>query len=242
MADDPRDPSAAAAELERRLDLRFAEPELLRRALEHPSFTREREREPTLANERLEFLGDAVIQLVISEHLHQSWPDKLEGELSTMRAGVVRASSLMQAAEGLGLAELVRLGKHTGLGPRNRRSILSSAFEAVIGAVFLDQGWETARERVLRLLAEQLTAASLTRPRNPKGRLQELTQERERRTPTYHLQEITGPPHAREFRVEVRLGDATLASGVGRSKKEAEELAAEQAWRRLAADDGATSG
>ncbi|MBI2298116.1 MAG: ribonuclease III [Armatimonadetes bacterium] len=230
MTHDPR------AAFEERLGVRFGDPELLAQALRHPSYTREREADRLESNERLEFLGDAVVQLAVSGHLHATLTDQSEGGLTSIRSFVVRGTSLAAAAGRVGLGEVMQLGAAAaGASLRGRRSILAAGLEAVLGAVYLDQGWDTARECVLRLLEQQIADASSRRHRNAKGELQELTQGRWRQTPAYRLLFSGGPPHQREFEVEVTVGGRVLGRGRAGSKKDAEQAAAAEALAELAA-------
>ena len=233
---------AARARVLTALGIEFNDPGLFERALVHLSYVKDHNGDPLTSNERLEFLGDAVLQLAVSEYLYQRWPERDEGELSTMRAAVVRATSLAKAGEALGLLDALRLG--TGLvasNPRGQRSVVASAFEALMGAVLVDHGWETARAIALRLLAARLTETACRDVRNYKGELQELTQERFHCPPEYVLLLADGPAHNRRFEVEVRLQGRSLAHGSGQSKKDAEQEAAGGALTMLQASDEATS-
>lgn len=229
----PCDQDRRRALLER-LGVGFHDPALLTQALLHPSFAREEEADPLTANERLEFLGDAVVELAVSDYLFRRLPDRDEGGLTTTRSFVVRGGSLAAAAARLGLGEALALGRgqDTG-GGRTNDSILACALEALLGAVYLDQGWDVARATALRLLAPEIDAALAARQRNFKGELQELTQERLRQRPSYRLAQLDGPSHQRRFAIEVWLGDEQVGRGEGGSKKQAEQAAAEQALRRL---------
>ncbi len=228
------------ARVEAALQVTFRDPALLAQALTHVSLTRELDQDDLASNERLEFLGDAVIQLAVSEHLFRTVPDGDEGVLSTCRAAVVRKSALARVAREIHLEEALRLGRSMAeVSARGLRTIAASALEAVLGAVLLDQGWETARACALRILEPRLREAPGRLPANWKGDLQEWTQERLRVTPAYRLVDSAGPGHERRFEVEVWLGDQALASGRGASKKEAEQEAAATALRRL--QDGAAT-
>lgn len=224
------------------LGVEFHDPALFSQALVHLSYVKDRNGDPLTSNERLEFLGDAVLQLAVSQYLFERWPTRDEGELSTRRAAAVRATSLAKVGEALGLLDALQLG--SGLvadNPRGRRSVVASAFEAVIGAVLIDQGWATAREVALRLLAPRLTDHVAPETRNYKGELQELTQDRYHCPPEYVLLLADGPPHNRRFQVEVRVQDRALAYGTGQSKKDAEQEAAQAALSQLQCGTDATS-
>ncbi len=202
---------------------------LWHQALTHRSYT---EGELTASNERLEFLGDAVLGLVIAEHLFRLFPNWDQGQLSKARASLVRESILCEAARRAGLPPLLRLSPaEEASGGRERPSILSDAFEAVIAAIYLDRGYEAARAFILQHLQPELE--SLTRGKIPvqdyKSQLQERTQAWWRITPVYEVVEEHGTPHHKTFIVEVRLRDLTVGRGVGSSKKQAEQRAAAEA-------------
>lgn len=205
---------------------------LLARALTHSSYAHEEGREGE-DNERLEFLGDAVIQLAVTERLYQQFPDRPEGELAKMRASVVCADSLAEAARRLGLGEHLLLGRgEEQSGGRDRVSLLCDAFEAVAAALYLDRGWEAARAFILDSLADEL--ARLARPKpelDPKSALQERLQAMSKRTPTYRLVSESGPDHDKVFVSEVVYDGRVLGRGSGRSKKESEQEAARKALK-----------
>jgi len=201
-------------------------------ALRHGSFVHERSlapgREQLRSNERLEFLGDAVLGYAIAQRVYDRFPNAPEGELTRLRASLVREESLAIVARGLGLGELLLLGRGEQRGGgRESASRLADALEAVIAAVFLSCGLERAREVIERVLAPVFEQAEAL-GRDPKTELQQLFQSR-KRTPRYHVLTVSGPDHARSYEVEVRLDRAPLASGTGRSKKEAEQAAARAA-------------
>jgi ribonuclease-3 len=182
-------------------------------------------------NERLEFLGDALLGLVIAEALWQRFPDADEGELSRRRASLVNKESLALVARELRLGEYLRLGSgELRTGGHTRDSILADAFEAVIGAVYLDLGFETGKETVLRIFEGMLgRAAREQAEKDPKTRLQELLQSRRRPLPEYDVVEITGQQHAQLFLVECRIeGDQRVVRGEGTSRRRAEQDAAER--------------
>ncbi|MBO2520275.1 MAG: ribonuclease III [Firmicutes bacterium] len=217
-------------ELAKRLG--FRDESLLERALTHSSYAHEegRARED---NERLEFMGDAVVQLAVTERLYQQFPDRREGELAKMRASVVCAESLAEAARRLCLGEHLLLGKgEEQSGGRERVSVLGDAFEAVAAALYLDSGWDAARKFVLSALAPEL--AGLDRPKaevDPKSALQERLQALSKKTPTYRLVSESGPDHDKVFVSEVLYEGKVLGRGTGRSKKESEQEAARQALK-----------
>jgi ribonuclease-3 len=207
-------------------------PELALEALRHGSFVHERSlapsREQLRSNERLEFLGDAVLGFAIAQRAYDRLPDAPEGDLTRLRASLVREESLAIVARNLGLGELLLLGRGEERGGgRENPGRLADALEAVIAAVFLSRGMEVAKEVVDRVLAP-LFDQTVALGRDPKTELQQLFQSR-KRVPGYHVLSVSGPDHARSYEVEVRLDGHALARGAGRSKKEAEQAAARAA-------------
>ncbi len=224
---------AAGRSLEERLRYRFVDSELRTRALTHRSRANE---EPGAAeNERLEFLGDAVLDLLVSEALMEAHPEAPEGTLSRARATLVNQRALAEHAQRLGLDQEVRLGRsEEGSSGRSKPSILANVFEAVLGAIYLDGGLEPARALVRREFGESLACAAAL-PLDPKTRLQELLQARGEATPSYRVLDMRGPDHAREFAVDVRVSERVLGQGTGRSKREAEQAAAAAALAEMGA-------
>jgi ribonuclease-3 len=221
-----------AAEVESRLHYRFARLDLLEDALRHASVVPVRGAVPI---ERLEFLGDAVLGLAVSELLVRRRPRADEGELTQARARLVNTTALARRARALGLAEVIVLGKgEEKTGGRKKPSILADVFESVIGAVFLDGGFEAARrvvEYVLDLGDEHPHA--IPHEEDAKTSLQELTQRLFRTLPVYQTLSVDGPHHARRFVVEVSVADRILGTGSGRSKRVAAQAAARQALVEL---------
>jgi len=221
-------------------------PERLERALTHRSFAYENGGLPT--NERLEFLGDSVLGLIVTDTLFNEYPDLPEGQLAKLRAAVVNMRALAGVARGLRLGAYVRLGKgEEGTGGRDKSSILADTLEAVIGAVYLERGLDEADALVHRLFDPVIArSARLGAGLDWKTSLQELTAAEELGVPEYHVDE-SGPDHQKSFRALVRIGGRTYGEGEGRSKKEAEQQAAEAAWTSITAgaegrDDGARGG
>jgi ribonuclease-3 len=206
---------------------------VLQQALTHRSWCAEVVGETS--NERLEFLGDAVLQMVVTDHIYRSYPGLPEGELAKVRASVVNAASLAQVAASLTLGEALRLGKgEDASGGRQKPSILADALEAVIGAMYLDQGMEAAGELVMRLLGPAISeAAAGPGGRDYKTRLQELSAQRFAEVPCYSVT-AEGPDHAKRFFARVRIAGKEWGDGDGRSKKQAEQEAAKSAWMVLA--------
>jgi ribonuclease-3 len=241
----------------------FADKSLLRRALTHPSYkdqtapraTRKaaaragRTAEPTQPAadipakaddyERLEFLGDAVISLVVAHELFVRFPDSPEGTLTKLKIGAVSGHALREAARDMGLADALFIGEsERGTGGRGLASALENAFEALVAALYLDGGYEVARAFTLRALGEHI-GQDVPVPAHPKSDLQEYLQARGN-APVYRLTAVHGPPHDRTFTAVVLIDGEESGTGVGRSKKEAEMRAAAEAIRRLGiADDGA---
>lgn len=227
------------AELENRIGYRFADRELLQAALTHRSFSNEQGGGAIPHNERLEFLGDAVLGLAVSDELCRCHPEFHEGELTRLRAEVVNAVSLAAVARSLEVGSCLRLGRgEERSGGRDKESLLADALEALLGAIFRDGGWAAVHPVVIRLLRQSLQrAASDDRGSDYKTRLQESLQGRFGRVPLYLLVGVEGPDHERLYRVEVRFDGNTIGRGSGRSKKSAEQAAAAEA---LAFLDAAT--
>ena len=235
VRDGPRGSGAASgrdpAELPAALGVPLSD-DILERALTHRSYAYENGGLPT--NERLEFLGDSVLGLIVTDTLFQSYPDLPEGQLAKLRAAVVNRGALAGVARGLRLGEYVRLGKgEEGTGGRDKASILADTLEAVIGAVYLDQGLPAADGLVHRLFDPVIArSARLGAGLDWKTSLQELTAAEVLGVPEYHVDE-SGPDHQKCFRASVRIGAHTYGEGEGRSKKEAEQQAAEAAWNAI---------
>jgi len=219
------------------LGITFSDTALLRQALIHRSYLNEAAAEDVESNERMEFLGDAVLGLVVSDKLYRDYPALSEGHLSQIRALLVRWDALARAAERLRLGEFLILGKGEELsGGRRRPSNLAGALEALIGAAFLDGGMTRAKKLVLNLLKpdfEEIAAGGITA--DSKSELQHVAQTRWRQIPHYALISSEGPDHAKLFTVEVSVGEQVMGRGQGRSKKQAELNAARQALETLAA-------
>jgi ribonuclease-3 len=188
------------------------------------------------SNERLEFLGDAVLGLVVTDHLFRTYPELPEGELAKVRASVVSAAALAEVAAELDLGASLLLGKgEDGSGGREKPSILADALEAVLGIVYIDGGWPAAERLVLGLLGARVTeAASGPGGQDYKTRLQELSSRRFESLPRYEVVD-EGPDHAKSFDAAVRIDGEVRGRGVGRSKKQAEQAAARDAWQSLRA-------
>jgi ribonuclease-3 len=230
---EPRDPSLSA--LQDRLAYHFRNHALLEEALTHPSYAQQ-EHHQVPHNQRLEFLGDAVLSLVLAERLFHDLPGEREGELARARSALGKGELLAALSRKLGLPACLRLARgDAAAGGREWASSQEDAFEALIGAVFLDSDYATARDAVLRWFGnlDELRAELLSGD-NPKGRLQEwLAQRGAGATLQYRLTQTTGPDHAKVFQIELTVRDEVLGTGAGRSKKEAEEQAARAALAQL---------
>ncbi|POM24555.1 Ribonuclease 3 [Actinomadura rubteroloni] len=226
--------AADTAELTRALGVAVT-PGLLDRALTHRSYAYENGGLPT--NERLEFLGDSVLGLVVTDTLFRGHPDLPEGQLAKLRAAVVNMRALAGVARALGVGAHIRLGRgEEGTGGRDKASILADTLEALIGAVYVDRGLEEAAALVHRLFDGLIArSAGLGAGLDWKTSLQELTAVEELGVPEYHVTE-SGPDHQKTFRASVRVGGTAYGTGEGRSKKEAEQHAAEAAWTAIRAD------
>ena len=224
-------------DLAARLDLPVRDRALIAQALTHSSWMHEHPGESAGHNERLEFLGDAVINLAISEALFAHHPDDDEGLLSSRRAAIVSTTGLARLGGRIGLGDALRLGEGEALrGGRLRPSLLASTLEAVAGAILVDQGWDAARAWVTRVAAPEIGAELPPSDlKSPKSRLQEHTQRSSGGRPEYRLLEAVGPDHEKVFRVEVVVDGHSLGAGVGPSRRTAETNAAAEALQALGA-------
>ncbi len=208
---------------------RFTEDELLKTALTHSSYANE-VKKGTPYNERLEFLGDSVLSIVVSDYLFLHYKHLPEGELTKLRASLVCERTLCEFARSIELGKYMRFGRgEDASGGRERPSILSDAFEAVIAAIYLDGGIESARDFVLRFIKKQLEGKRSSPFKDYKTALQEIIQQNKEETVSYCLVEESGPDHDKRFTVEVRLNSNVIGRGTGRSKKDAEQQAAKEA-------------
>lgn len=219
--------------IQERLNYKFHHPHLLQLAFIHRSFVNEH-RDVVEHNERIEFLGDAVLGLIVSEYLYTSLPTTPEGELSTIRSRLVEASACCAYLEQLGIAGFLLLGRGEKIQDgRGRVSILADLFEAILGAIYLDGGVESAREFFLERFAAKIQQV-LEAPRtNPRGALQDYCQKWYQALPSYELLHATGPDHEKKFEIAVLLQGREIGRGVGTSKKEAQQRAAENALIHL---------
>jgi ribonuclease III len=229
------------AELESLLGYQFRDPRWVHQALMHSSRIPERAAcEPEESNEKLEFLGDAVLELIVSEELVRAFPDWSEGQLSKSRARLVNATAISLSAQRLGVGKYLLLGRgEEKTGGRTKPALLADAYEALIAAVYLDGGLEAARGFVRRSLVEGAIPVEAERlgHTDHKSALQEFLQSRGMTPGAYHVIAETGPDHQKTFRVEVRIGGQVTAIGCGRTKKEAEQSAAIAALIQLGVEE-----
>ena len=217
-------------DFQKKIKIRFHDKKLLTTELTHSSYANERKLPRGKDNERLEFLGDAVLELIMSDYLFKTYKDEPEGKLTKMRASLVCEPTLAFCAKDLALGDYLLLSKGEDLtGGRERDSILSDAFEAVIGAVYLDQGFDEARKFVETYLLQDVDEKVLFY--DAKTSLQELVQSFSKQPLTYKLIKEEGPDHQKTFTVEARLGEKVIGTGTGRSKKSAEQTAAYEAMK-----------
>ena len=215
-------------DLEKRIGYHFREKQYLQTAVTHSSYANEM-KDPTPYNERQEFLGDAVLSIVVSDYLFKN-SSLAEGDLTKLRAALVCEKSLCGFAAKIDLGSAIRLGKgEEMMGGRTRPSILADAFEALIAAIYLDGGMEAAREFVLPFVMDTLESESKIRFHDYKTALQEIVKKNPEEKLSYVLVEESGPDHNKRFEVEVRLNSNVIGHGVGKSKKDAEQMAAKEA-------------
>jgi ribonuclease III len=206
------------------------EDDLLQQAFSHPSYVRELQQSAAYSNQRLELLGDAVLDLVIAEHLYHRYPEDPEGELTRRKAAMVRRTALAQIAQPLGLGELLLLGHgEEETGGRQKASLLADALEALIGAIYLAGGWKAAQKFILKHFEPLLSQGAHADDFDYKSQLQQLVQAYAKSLPNYETVRVSGPPHERMFDAEVRFRGRSLGRGEGASKRLAEQRAAQEA-------------
>ena len=220
-------------ELENAIGYQFRNITLLQNALSHSSYANERWHDSLKSNERLEFLGDSVLGMVVAEHLYRTFPDRPEGELTRMRADMVCEKTLAKVANGLGLGKHLLLGKGEEQGGgRSRESILADAVESVIAACYLDGGMTAAVQFIQKFILVNVPVTKLQHA-DYKTALQELVQQKKNQVLAYKLVGESGPDHDKQFRVELTLNGEVVGVGTGSSKKRAEQAAAQVAIERL---------
>lgn len=219
------------SKLEKKLGVRFKKKDLLMQAFLHRSFLNENPKFPLGHNERLEFLGDAVLELIVTEYLYEAYPKKSEGELTGWRAALVNAKILSQTAKSIGFNDFLLLSKgETKETGKSRQYILANTFEAFIGSLYLDRGYDVCRKFIKKYLIgelDEIVKGGLFK--DAKSLFQEQSQEMVGITPTYRVQKEWGPDHAKQFIVGVFLNQELVAEGEGSSKQEAEDKAARAA-------------
>lgn len=221
------------------LQIKFKNPKLLDLALTHRSFVHEKKLPLDQSNERLEFLGDAVLGICIAEMLVYAFPDEAEGALSKRRAALVNQKQLAKLAESMGLGEALHIGKgEEKTGGRQKKSLLCDAFEAVIGAIYMDQGMEATKKQVQRFFTDLIPESKkVETSEDYKTRLQEYFQGAFRKSPKYILVAESGPDHSKTFEVKIELDGKSVATGKGSSKRAAEQEAAKSAFKILNVSD-----
>lgn len=214
-----------------KLNYQFKNPQLLTKALTHRSYLNEHRQEKLASNERLEFLGDAVLELIVSLYLYTKYPDSPEGQLTLLRAKLVQTKTLFLACERLQISPQIRLSKgERESGGEHNPSLLADTFEAIVGAIYQDSDFQSAYDFVLENLlipSEKLFSEKL--PQDFKSKFQEIIQAKGLASPTYTIQSAYGPDHNKMFKTAVFVGKNKYAEGIGRSKQEAEQHAAENA-------------
>lgn len=223
--------------LEARLNYKFNNIELLKNALVHSSYANE-VRGNTHSNERLEFLGDSVLSIIVADHIFHKYPNMPEGELTRMRASLVCEKTLCAFSRELGIGEYLLLGRGEDKnGGRERDSILADAFEAVLAAIYLDGGMKAAKAHIMNTVLRDLEHYSDEDSfKDYKTTLQEIIQRNPEESVTYILVDETGPDHNKQFTVAVKLNSNVIGTGTGKSKKQAEQMAAHQALKLMGED------
>lgn len=219
--------------LAQELEVRFNDFALLKQALIHRSYLNEVKEEALKNNERLEFLGDAVLELIVTEYLFKAYPERLEGELTSFRSATVRTESLAETALKLGIGNYIYMSKgEESTGGRTRPYILANTFEALLGAIYLDQGMPTAIDFITKFLLPKIVVIVKNRlDIDSKSKLQELSQEATSHTPAYIYIGESGPDHSKIFEMAVMIGEHKFGAGKGKSKQEAEQNAAQKALK-----------
>ncbi len=223
-------------EIEQKLNLNFKDKDLFKKSLTHRSFLNENKGEDLKHNERLEFLGDAVLELIVSEYLFDKYPERAEGDLTSFRAAVVRTDSLAKISRELNIGAYLLMSKGEEMtGGRDKDYLLANTFEAILGAIYLDQGYTAVRNFVVKHLIPQIE--NIVKYRldiDAKTKLQERAQSLFKRTPVYTVIKEKGPDHSKTFTVKVSINRKTYGMGEGISKQKAEEGAAVEALKKIA--------
>lgn len=220
--------------LEKKIQIYFKDKNLLKNAFVHRSYLNENKTFKGQSNERLEFLGDSVLSIVVSKHLYEKLPESPEGELTQNRAALVRTETLASVGKGLNLGEYLFLARgEEETGGRNSTSILANTFEALIGAIFLDQGIDAAQKFIGKTILANWKDLLKNAVYDNKSKLQEILQRLHHESPNYSIISSWGPDHARNFEMGVYLGPKLLGSGVGKNKQEAAQNAAQNALSKI---------
>src|SRR3989344_8909049 len=220
--------------LQKKLGFKFKDERLLKNAFIHRSYLNEHKGFKGDSNERLEFLGDSILSVVVSNFLYEQLPKSPEGKLTQLRAALVRTETLAKLATSLALGDYLYLSKgEEESGGRTNSSILANCFEALIGAIYLDQGIEKTEDFLKKMILEKWQILAKSAVSDNKSKLQELTQRESHQSPVYQLLKSWGPDHARRFEIGVYLGEKLLGKGLGKNKQEAAQNAAKDALSRL---------
>lgn len=221
--------------LEARLGIIFKNKDLIREALTHRSYLNETHNWPLPHNERLEFLGDAVLELIVTEKLYNDFPTYPEGKLTVLRSALVNYQIMARIAQGLELQKYMLMSRGEKIdSSKAKEVILANALEAVIGAIYMDQGYEASRIFIEHFIINHLQEILQTKSyRDAKSELQEIAQEQHKITPSYRVLDESGPAHNKIFRMGVFFGESLMAEGVGSSKQEAEVQAAKEALKKV---------
>jgi len=224
------------SELEKKLNIVFMDKNLLKTAFMHRSYLNEHKKTKYESNEKLEFLGDSVLSLITSSYLFRKYPNYSEGEYTDIKASLVRTDALADAAQKLNLGDYTFLSKgESNSGGRKNKNILADGFEALLGAIFLEKGFNKAYKFTLDYLIEDKLGEILNKKLyySSKSKLQEIMQRKYKTTPDYKLVKESGPEHKREFNIAINFRGKKLSEGVGMTKKQAEEQAAKRALKKL---------
>lgn len=220
--------------LETKIAINFKNPSLLKNAFVHRSYLNEKKDFAGISNERLEFLGDSVLSLVVSRFLYETLPQSSEGNLTKLRASLVRTETLGKIAQSLSLGNYLLLSKgEEETGGRQNSSILANTFEALIGAIYIDQGLPKAQSLIEKTILKKWKELAKSAVSDNKSKLQEISQRKFRVSPNYKLLEGWGPDHARQFKLGVYIGEKLMGTGIGKNKQEAAQEAARAALSRL---------
>ncbi|GGA92324.1 ribonuclease III [Ornithinibacillus halotolerans] len=220
--------------LENLLNIKFHNVDIIKQAFTHSSYVNEHRNQHASDNERLEFLGDAVLELGVSQYLYRKYPTMPEGEMTKLRAAIVCEPSLESFARSLNFGEHILLGKGEEMtGGRSRPALLADVFEAFLGAVYLDQGFDVALQFLEKHVFPKIDTGAFSHGMDYKSKLQELVQQDKNKKIEYKIVDEKGPSHNKEFIAELLINDEVVGEGLGRTKKEAEQRAAKKALDKL---------